>query len=1184
MEIDQTETSRKRLRDDEEEEEEFKELAKRAKVEMEAEPEYTPDQRLQDIIKETIIGDLLNFNADIFGGAVAFLGIKDIAKLNRLDRLHRFKARQAAAYTDTTTADMAWILNEMGPIENPGRYKNISTFYNVDFESATGFKKAETNELKLYVKRIWYMRVYTEKKKFVPGFDFDPFLVDSMVNLERVWIKSLHYYKFDDVEKRKYPVVIPERVWWLYIEAKPGNRDPFHNPDDFFSNIKTHVKYLRLYTDYPEVDPVSLLSGKSALKVLHLVDVESTEGTIINGSDTENKIKNPLSMLIVDNAHRACYPDLKVDTVVVKTMATFIHEFLSGIRYQGMSTLYLGDVDGINFKNLLNIHTLLPEELTFPVLTHLIIKRWNTTAFGGVEEDEDENPFPDITNELLMEWLDQLTMQIDRFNHFPRLQLLELQLPIEHQVTGLPIEHKFGENNSRTIIIYDEDTKPANIFDIEKEAQKAVSKEDDAKEEEQQQKPRWPKSVGARGRYDRNPDDEEVVDYSDDDEKEEEEEESSLARSHLEREEQRIHRYDRNPDAEDVFDSDDDDDEKESVPVTRLERGDRNRYNVDSDEEVVDEEFGSDDEVEVETTELPTGDEEDMLDISRQVDRSDDDAIAKGPAVVPITDQNKSTVVMTYRPHFPALHYGLFWCDDYDKKTDDRYEVYRDCEFAHDVYKSDSFYYIVRKGQRIKLIDVDTERNTMTLFVAENRIYKLRMAFTLYDSKKITRRNHDHHQPTERKPMSHGVVGDIEVLDLGKKHKFTKIAPTGPKHHHEEDEDEEEERRKWKKAKEYGYVEVCDVKFPSVLVPTGDYSFDPERVKEYLNQIPEPRRSAVEVVLRNTHYIDFVQFITWFKVALDDFKFNFPDKEDRKWLAFVIKLQSSGLWMTLLAMCIDPSLKESCSGLCESKERQNRFEDKPRLNSTGANTFVVFDDCAYTGLQIKESIRWIPTLISEDRPYVDIYIVTAVISLDAIVNILETLVNGYLINYMGLAQMWLLGPASEYIKRHVAMVFEKEPALNMKKRATLFEDIVPDIISKYYPTYVKYYEGGELYKKVKVSFHYGHITDVLRNEIDRKPYINPFQYNQHEHDMNMMETVKKIFGNKHAIYFQHKVPDNLSSYPHLYHGTDDAFWDEFPIMRDCINMNTIDSCPRPPYKKILLLSEFQSWFKKSYLR
>ena len=710
-------------------------------------------------------------------------------------------------------------------------------------------------------------------------------------------------------------------------------------------------------------------------------------------------------------------------------------------------------------------------------------------------------------------------------------------------------------------------------------------------EEQQQQKPRWPRSVGHRSRYDRNPDDEEVVDYSDDDEKEEEEEENSLARSYSEREEKKIHRYDRNPYDEEVFDSDDDDnDEKESVPVTRLERRDRNRYDVDSDdEEVVDEEFGSDDEVEVETTELPTGDEEDMLDISRQVDRSDDDAIAKGPSVVPITDQNKSTVVMTYRPHFPALHYGLFWCDDYDKKTDDRYEVYRDCEFAHDVYKSDSFYYIVRKGQRIKLIDVDTERNTMTVFVAENRIYKLRMAFTLYDSKKITRRNHNHHQPTERKPMSHGVVGDIEVLDLGKKQRFTRIAPTGPKHHHEEDEDEEEERRKWKKPKEYGYVEVCDVKFPSVLVPTGDYSFDPERVKEYLSKIPESKREVAEVILRNTHYVDFVQFITWFKVALDDFKFNFPDKEDRKWLAFVIKRQSSGLWMTLLAMCINPSLKESCAGLFESKEHQDRFEDESRLNPTRANTFVVFDDCAYTGLQIKESIRWIPTLISEGRPYINIHIVTAVISLDAIYNILHELIGGYFVHYIGTG---LYREASAHIKRHVAMVFEKEPALYMNKRAILFEDLVPEIYSKYHSAFYENYEAsGDLYKKIKVYFHYGYVTDLLRNEIDRKPYINPFQYNQHEHDMKVTQTIRESFGNKHAIYFQHKVPDSHSSYMYLYHGSLYQ-WDPstmlmrfFPIMRECVKSGNVgDDCPQPPYKKRFLFNEFRSWFKMSDLR
>jgi hypothetical protein len=120
MEIDQTETSRKRLR--EEGEEEFKELAKRAKVEIEV--DYTQQQAHNDYIQENYINSLLNFNADVFGGVVAFLGIEDIVKLNTLNHNHRHNARQAASYTETVT-DVAWIRDNLVTLQNPGKYRDI---------------------------------------------------------------------------------------------------------------------------------------------------------------------------------------------------------------------------------------------------------------------------------------------------------------------------------------------------------------------------------------------------------------------------------------------------------------------------------------------------------------------------------------------------------------------------------------------------------------------------------------------------------------------------------------------------------------------------------------------------------------------------------------------------------------------------------------------------------------------------------------------------------------------------------------------------------------------------------------------------------------------------------------------------------------------------------------------------
>jgi hypothetical protein len=480
MEIDKTETSRKRLREEDEKEEEFKELAKRAKVEILAEPEYKNKDMLMDFVQETLISNMLNFNADIFGGAVAFLGIQDIVKLNQLNRFHNHGAKEAVSYTETTT-DVAWIRRNLIASKNPGKYNNVLMPDLKDIKSKSfGYssdiiQKPNTSVVQKYAKRIWFMDTLQAMKQSISGYDLNRKLLDSMINLERVELNCFYYYyKFDYEEKQRYPIVLPESVWWLSLHMNMMAPDVFWGIGQFIPFIKTHIRYLKLYEQYYEIDPVQLLSNDSTIRVLHIeysMDAQNRE--IRSGADTLNEMKRPLDMLLIDHTYDTCYELLKVNTVVIKFLSFEIRNFLAGIRYDQLSTLYLGDITAKNFSDFMIIHSLLPENTILSTLSRLIIKRRETTQYREIETDEDGVPFPEITNALLMDrWLPQISTQVIQFNHFPALKTLEIVLPETHNVSNLPITHVM--HNDRVIIVYDEATKPANAFDIEKEVQKAL--------------------------------------------------------------------------------------------------------------------------------------------------------------------------------------------------------------------------------------------------------------------------------------------------------------------------------------------------------------------------------------------------------------------------------------------------------------------------------------------------------------------------------------------------------------------------------------------------------------------------------------------------------------------------------------------------------------------------------------
>ena len=401
-------------------------------------------------------------------------------------------------------------------------------------------------------------------------------------------------------------------------------------------------------------------------------------------------------------------------------------------------------------------------------------------------------------------------------------------------------------------------------------------------------------------------------------------------------------------------------------------------------------------------------------------------------------------------------------------------------------------------------------------------------------------------------------------------------------------------RSKDEQKEQEEYIQICNVKFPTLLVPTGDHSMDPERIKIYIQMMLEEHQKPAEIILRNTQYIDFITFIQWFKIALDNFKYHFSDKQDRKWLAFMIKRKSSGLWMTLLAMCIDPTLKETCSGLFEATEDAYRFVDEHRI-PTDINTFVLFDDCIYTGLQIGQSIRWLPTLLNESSgmpSYIHIHIITPVISINGVKNIIEKLITAIFIHNHIIEHDFIGEQASQFIKRYILTVFKIEPGLCMAQRSILIQDIISQIIPSYFQQ-----EGLNLMdqcKSIKLYFHYGHTIDVLSEEIANKPYINEFQYKQHNDYMKMIKEIKKYFGYKHAIYFQHKVPDAHSSYESLYYGWGkgdhfSVYNETYPILRNCKpvlfeDRRYLQPCPQPPYKQHDLLTPYRSWFKKLYLK
>jgi hypothetical protein len=291
-----------------------------------------------------------------------------------------------------------------------------------------------------------------------------------MANLERVQLDSFYFWDNFGFTGR-HNIILPESVWWLYLKISIFIIDSFWGFDQFAARIKHHVRYLKLATDFNQIHLKSLLSNNSSIKVLHVSEVDPGE-TGPSGLDTEDV----LEILLLEFAYRVCYPDLKVNTVIVEHLITTIEEFFTSARYNGITTLYIGDVnqDNYQFGDILNIHALLPETKVFPSLSRLIIA-WCKYIKHKVDDDDQPLPLPTY-HTVTDRWIPQLIIQANQFNHFPALKTIEVVLPLpgEHRVTGLPIEHKFGPNNSRTIIIYDEDTKPSNAFDIEKEVQKAL--------------------------------------------------------------------------------------------------------------------------------------------------------------------------------------------------------------------------------------------------------------------------------------------------------------------------------------------------------------------------------------------------------------------------------------------------------------------------------------------------------------------------------------------------------------------------------------------------------------------------------------------------------------------------------------------------------------------------------------
>ena len=330
--------------------------------------------------------------------------------------------------------------------------------------------------------------------------------------------------------------------------------------------------------------------------------------------------------------------------------------------------------------------------------------------------------------------------------------------------------------------------------------------------------------------------------------------------------------------------------------------------------------------------------------------------------------------------------------------------------------------------------------------------------------------------------------------------------------------------RKRKLEREDTHITVCDIEFPKILVPTCDHSLDPERVKTYLTLLDREDRNHADVILRNTTYVDFITFIKWLQIALDNLVYFLDQRQP--WAISFDELESSWVWVTILSMCIKPELKQTHSNILYSKKLYDS-----KYNLSDYRSIVIFDDASYSGSQIANMVSSIVTRLPTNY-FMTIHIVVTAISISAMTTIYCEFMRDKLQIYMNKTD-------KQVIFNEIRKVFITEKQQHMAKRSDLLYFLTKLALTCQSPEKIencKYLYTEANLRRIRIHFHYGHVMEPLQEQLEHLECINESQEQQRQLDIHTTKEIVLSMKNKHTYYFQHKVPDNVSSYTWIYNG------------------------------------------------
>jgi len=341
------------------------------------------------------------------------------------------------------------------------------------------------------------------------------------------------------------------------------------------------------------------------------------------------------------------------------------------------------------------------------------------------------------------------------------------------------------------------------------------------------------------------------------------------------------------------------------------------------------------------------------------------------------------------------------------------------------------------------------------------------------------------------------------------------------------------------------YSSILDEVIP---VPTQDHPINLEESRAWLKALClEDQKRAGQALLQVTRYISFNELVQGLDRVIA--------------LGLFAKLGSVDRWVPLITMATKNENLLTKSGVYVLRIALQRYPEL-RANmclawnsplewyiSHGITTFVVFDDAVYSGSQMSSTIQYIFEYLREidvDHPMnINLYVVTPFISDEAIDKII------------------------------------KQALISSGSEGSL------DILLQVY--------HGKIKAPTSLDIQVGGFTVNLQILFDQKIY----KASELIPDKKVAEEVVTLFGNRYPIYFQHKMPDYLSSYPSIYagyipplldptgcpdrsrpqtipfiSGCEDAYRDAYASIKDTdFRVNTqfnarsqLNICPKPPYK------------------